>query len=205
MDYVEGLKRSYAGKIEVTVGLELDYLPGRTDFADELIAPYADRLEDLLVSVHYLPGKGGMRCLDFTPADFREGILEYYGSMERVVEEYYDHVEQALEWAASLPGRKRLGHVQLIEKFRDALPPMDDSQMNERLTRIKPKLLASGMGLDVNTAGLRVGTCGKAYVPVWFLEDCLASGIECVYGSDAHKPEDAGAGWDWFEKAVGQR
>ncbi|WP_234340305.1 histidinol-phosphatase HisJ [Gorillibacterium timonense] len=202
LDAATGVKQRFADRLEILVGLELDYLEGRTGYSEGILEQTEGRLEDLLVSVHYLRGRGGMRCIDFTPADFRENLLSYYGSIEAVVDAYYDQVEQALEWAASLPGQKRLGHINLIRKFQNALPEMDNEQVKERLSRVVPLLQRTGLGLDINTAGLRVPTCGEVYVPVWLIEKCMASGIPCVFGSDAHKPEDVAAGWDWFEGTI---
>jgi histidinol-phosphatase (PHP family) len=200
--YVQEMKARYADRIEVTIGLEIDYLHGAESFSDRLVDRWGRELEDVVVSVHYLPGVGGMRCIDFTPEDFRDAFLGYYGSMDRIVDEYYNHVEMAIEWAARLPMRKRIGHINLIEKFAKSLPPIDEALMRRRLEGIVPKLKAAGLGLDVNVAGFRVATCGKAYVPPWLIRTCLNEGIELVYGSDAHRPDHVGADWDWFERGI---
>lgn len=202
LDYARSIKAKFAGRIDIAVGLEMDYLDGAEAFSDALLETHLGALEDVVVSVHFLPGAGGMRCIDFTPEDFAAGLLSHYGSMDAVAEEYYNHVEKALEWAARIPVRKRLGHINLIEKFRTALPAIDPSLIERRLKGILPKLASAGVGIDVNTAGLRVVTCGKPYVPEWFIGECMKLGIPCVYGSDSHKPEQVGLGWDWFESAV---
>ena len=88
------------------------------------------------------------------------------------------------------------------EKFRLALPPIDQAQIRGRLTNILPILAECGVGVDVNTAGLRKSTCGIPYVPEWFMDACAERGIELVYGSDAHHPDDVGAGWEWFAAAA---
>jgi len=201
-DYLREYKKRYEGRLEVVVGLEFDYLHDRFAFTERIAEPWADVLEDSIMSVHYLPGRGGMRCIDYKPDDFRTHLLDYYGTMEKVVGEYFDHVEQAVETAVRLPGRKRIGHLGLIEKFRLELPPIDEAQVRERLERMLPILVRTGIGVDVNLAGLRVATCGKPYVPEWFIRACKAAGIECVYGSDSHKPEQVGFGWDYFERAM---
>lgn len=203
--YARSVKERTADRIEVAVGLELDYLPGQTSYTDRIVDQYGKQLEDTVLSVHYLPGRGGIRCIDFTSDDFKEGLLDYYGNMEKVVEEYYNHVEQLIEWAAPLPMRKRIGHINLIEKFRMALPEIDENQIKKRLQAILPKLRAGNIGVDVNTAGLRVKTCGKPYVPSWFIQECLADGVSCVYGSDAHHPQYVGAAYDWYEAQVLQK
>lgn len=202
MAYAKEMKRRYEGKLEVTVGLELDYLPGQLDFTERIVDEWQRELEDVVYSVHYLPGTGGMRCIDYTADDFRKHLLAYYGSMDAVVNEYYDHVEEAIRWAAKLPMRKRLGHINLIEKFRLELPEIDEALICRRLEGILPLLVESSVGIDVNTAGLRVATCGKPYVPEWFLAACRKQGIPCIYGSDSHKPEQVGFGWEWYEQQM---
>jgi histidinol-phosphatase (PHP family) len=201
-DCVLELKREFAGQLEVTLGLEMDYLHGHDAFSEEILSQVYDQLEDVLISVHYLPARGGMRCIDYKPDDFREHLLNYYGTMAKVVDAYYDHVELAIHSAAAwkLSARKRLGHINLIEKFRLVLPSIDAEQMKERLLRILPILQSSGVGIDVNTAGIRKSTCGIAYVPSWFMEQCRNRGIALVYGSDAHHPRDVGSGWEWYDE-----
>ncbi|MBH5319935.1 histidinol-phosphatase HisJ [Paenibacillus sp. GSMTC-2017] len=202
MAYAKEMKRRYEGKIEVTVGLELDYLPGQLDFTERIVDKWHKDLEDVVYSVHYLPGVGGNRCMDYTADDFKLNILPYYGTMENVVNEYYDRVEAAIEWTAQLPMRKRIGHINLIEKFQSELPPIDETLIKRRLEGVLPLLVKSNVGIDVNIAGLRVPTCGKPYVPEWFITECRKLEIPCVYGSDSHKPDQVGLGWDWYSEQM---
>lgn len=196
------VKQQYEGNIEIPVGLEMDYLYKKTDYTLRLIDQWEDQLEDIVLSVHYLPGMGGMQCMDYTPELFQSKLIDYYGSMDKVVDEYYNHIEQAIELAAGIPVRTRIGHMNLIEKFRLALPEIDPSQMMRRLNGILPKLEAAGVGIDVNTAGFRKTTCQQAYVPEWFMGECIRRNIPLVYGSDSHHPQDVGSGWDWFQEKM---
>jgi histidinol-phosphatase (PHP family) len=202
LDYAWGYKERYAERIDIRVGLEFDYLHGQESFTWNLVERCGERLEEAIVSVHFLPGKDGMRCVDLSADDFRDGLLDYYGSVDKVVETYFDHVELAIELAGKLPCTTRLGHVLLIEKFRTALPPMDEGYIRMRLERLIPLLREHGVGVDVNTAGLRKPTCGKVYVPDWFHQACLREGIDCVFGSDAHRPDEVGAGWDQYARPL---
>jgi len=106
MKAVRAVKEEFAGRLDIRVGLEMDYLHENESFTAAVLAE-ADRLglEEAIVSVHYLPGRGGMRCVDYTPEDFRENLLSYYGSMERVTDVYFDHVELAVRSAAAWPWR----------------------------------------------------------------------------------------------------
>ncbi|MGM1047790.1 MAG: histidinol-phosphatase HisJ [Bacillota bacterium] len=156
--YIQHAKRfklNYQDKIDVTVGLELDYLPGKLDYTESILNDWGQELEDVIFSVHYLPGVGGIRLIDYRPDYFKDYILAYYGTMEKVVDEYYDHIEAAITWVSQLSNRKRIGHINLIEKFKDALPKMDEMQIKERLERIVPLLIKNNVGLDVNTARIK--------------------------------------------------
>lgn len=199
---VQEVKQEFDGRLEITAGLEMDYLYENETFTEGILSEVSGKLEDVLISVHYLPGRGGMRCVDYTADDVRENLLSYYGSMARVADAYYDHIELAVRSAKDWPWRKRLGHINLIEKFRTALPAIDETHMRERLTRLLPLLAECGVGIDVNTAGLRKATCGKAYVPEWFIRECIARDIPLVFGSDAHRPDEVGSGWEWYEGVV---
>ncbi|MFD0870116.1 histidinol-phosphatase HisJ [Paenibacillus residui] len=201
-DYVKNYKNRYEGVLEIWTGMEIDYLPGKPQYSLELAEQCHHEVEDWVVSLHFLPGKDGMRCIDYTPQDFEEGLIAYYGSMEKVVDEYYNELEQGVALAAKLPGSRRLGHVNLIEKFHKALPPIDPDQIRKRLDGLLPKLAEAGVGIDVNTAGLRVPTCGQPYVPGWFIGRCLEMGIPLVFGSDAHRPEHVGEGWNYYEESI---
>ena len=193
------VKEHYADRIEVLVGLELDYLPGQEGFSRALVDRWLGHLDEVLISVHFLPGEGGMRCICLSREEFEEGLLGYHGTMEAVVEWYFDHVEAAIDLAGELPIPVRLAHPTLIEAFRLVMPPYDEAVVERRLRKLLPKLRDERIGLDANASGLRAEFCRKAYPPGWFVRECLASGIRSVFGSDAHRPSGVGQGWDWFE------
>lgn len=200
---VVALKCRYRGLIDVCVGLEIDHLPGRTSYTEQLLARAGEDLEEMIVSVHYVAGRrGAMHCIDYTPDDVKQNLLPYYGSMDRLMQAYYDEVECAISTAGQWSGvkvrpdlRMRLGHVDLIDKFRSVLPPFDEAHRKERLLRLLPLLVRYRMGIDVNTAGLRKPFCQQMYVQPFFIEACIAQGVPLVFGSDAHDPNEVGAHW----------
>jgi len=151
IEHAKRYKQEYNGKIDVTIGLELDYLPGKLDFTERIIDDFEQDLEDIIYSVHYIPGIGGMRLIDYRPDYFRENILAYYGTMEKVVDQYYNCIEEAIGWISQFSVRKRIGHINLIEKFKKVLPEIDEGQIKDRMEKIITLLLRSNVGLDVNT------------------------------------------------------
>lgn len=60
------------------------------------------------------------------------------------------------------------------------------------------------VGVDVNAAGLRLESCGIPYLAAWFVGECIQRAIPFVFGSDAHRPEDVGAGWEWYERTLAE-
>ena len=199
--YVDQCKDKFNGRIEIVSGLELDYLHGATDFTDSIISEWKHKIDDVVYSVHYLPGKDGMYCVDYTSEYFIKHLLSYYGTIDKVIDAYYDHIEHAIKHAGTFSMRKRIGHINLIRKFEHSLPSFNEEQINKRLLQLIPLLKKHQVGIDVNIAGLRVATCGQAYVPPWFIAACQREDIMCVYGSDAHRPEQVGLYWDWFSQS----
>jgi len=201
-EYVMKVKKKYENQIEIVIGLELDYLHDRQDYTDQLVASWGHVLEEVIYSVHYLPGADGNYCVDFTADNLKQNLLSYYGSIDVLVDLYFDHVELAIEQAGKLPMRARIGHINLIRKFQKQLPPFNEELFRARLEGLLPLLQTHGVGVDVNVAGFRVASCEQEYVPGWFIERCIDLGISVVYGSDAHKPEQVGLYWDWYEQAL---
>ncbi|QAY66936.1 histidinol-phosphatase HisJ [Paenibacillus protaetiae] len=202
LDMAESLREQYKDSIRLMAGLEVDYIPGMEQWTKGMLDECAGRLEDSLLSVHYLPGKGGWRCVDYTAEDFKEGLVDYYGSAERVYEAYYEAVEQSIDADLGLYKPKRVGHLTLIHKFKDAAAPADPDCCNDAILRILDKVQAKGMELDVNLAGLYQPACREVYPPEWILREAVKRGIPLVYGSDSHNPGHVGRGYDVYEQLM---
>lgn len=196
------LKRKFAGRIEVKVGLEVDYIPGHETWTRNLLDQYGPDMEDALLSVHFLEGKGGWRCVDHSPDDFREGLLEVYGNLEAVHRAYWALIRQAILADLGPYKPRRVGHLSLINKFqrRFALenPLLFKPQIEEILDLIK----ANHLELDLDAAGLFKPDCLEVYPPDWILREALRRGIPMVYGSDAHSVNGVGQGFDQTQLVV---
>lgn len=197
---VQRVRSQYAEALDVCIGLELDYLSGNVGFMEDIVHRIDGALHDVIVSVHFVPGlHGTMRCIDYTPEYVRTHVLPAYGTMDRLVQAYFDEVEQAIASAAcisGLPRRVRLGHVTLIDKFRAVLPPYDRAYCEERLERLVPLLAQYGVGIDLNTAGLRKPHCQHMYATKTFVTSCHTANVPIVFGSDAHDPSEVAFGWE---------
>jgi histidinol-phosphatase (PHP family) len=71
------LNQKYKDRIEIRVGLEPDDLPDHSDWTRYLLKEYDGYLDETILSVHFLKGVDGFRCVDLTPEDYREGLVKY--------------------------------------------------------------------------------------------------------------------------------
>ena len=95
--HAQELKKRYAERIDIRVGLEVDYIPGYESDIRTMLNDYGSQMDDALLSVHFLEGKGGWRCVDLSPEDFQDGLIDVYGSVEAVHRAYWTFVKQAVE------------------------------------------------------------------------------------------------------------
>lgn len=202
-DLVKDLKRVYGQKIEIRSGLEVDYLPGYEAFTKEQLKEWNHHLDEILFSIHFMPGKGGMRCIDFKPDDFRDGLLSYYGDITSVHDAYWKMVKEMLQVHLGFNKPIRIGHLALIYKFYEEFPLEKHNHFStdffkEILTLVKEKQYS----LDYNMAGTNQKLWGHPYMLDPILYWCNQLDIELVYGSDAHRLESVGQGYAQFEEQI---
>ncbi|MEO0077408.1 MAG: histidinol-phosphatase HisJ family protein [candidate division WOR-3 bacterium] len=90
-----------------------------------------------------------------------------------------------------------IAHIDIYRKY---IAPLFGGELEaacrSRLQRAVEQVAAAGIGLEVNTAGLRRGG-GETYPPEWVVRAARDAGVRTfTIGSDAHRPEDLGAGVD---------
>lgn len=187
------LKRVYGDRIQIMAGLEIDFFEGLESFAVDMIRANVDRLDDLIVSLHFIRGRNGFKPLDYKPEVFEEELLEFYGSIDNVQAAYWEAVERMAAFTPKLPETRRLGHLGLINKFAGLFEKrssqFDSVRFFESLLR---KIKRHGWALDFNVAGLNQKWYQNIYLTEAMLYWAGKLGINTVYGSDAHSVEAVG-------------
>jgi histidinol-phosphatase (PHP family) len=180
------LRSRYAERLEVCVGLEVDYIPGRERDCRSLLDAVGPALDDALLSIHFLPIPGGYACVDLSAEHTQRLLIPHYGSLQAVHAAYWSAVRRAVEMDLGPWKPKRLGHLTLAHKFRLELgePPLDWTL--EQVDPILRAMAERGMALDVNAAGLKKPGCRQLYPPEEILVLAVRYGVPLVYGSDAH-------------------
>lgn len=189
---IEDLKEKYKDKIKINVGLEVDYLDGLEDETKKLLNEYGPYLEDGVLSVHFI--KIGHKFTDIDGKDGFKKAVDYYGSVEKVYDKYYETLLKAVKSDLGEYKPKRIGHPNLIRIFNKLYPV--EYKNNVLLESLAKAIKERDYEVDVNTAGLRKPYCGEIYVSGFFKELVEKYQIKKVYGSDSHTCSDMARDFD---------
>lgn len=193
----EALREQYAGRLEVRVGLEIDYLGaaqgGWHGPLLDLLGPIWSRLapDATILSLHFLDDQ----VVDGT-VDRMRALIPPGESVEAVHLRYYATLRSALtaswRWRGQDLRPRRLGHLTLPRKFSRALPLSDPDRVEAAALSVVELAAAEGVELDLNTSGLDKPDCGEIYLSESLARRAIELGVPLVYGSDAHAPEQVG-------------
>ncbi|MEE8825133.1 histidinol-phosphatase HisJ [Lentilactobacillus sunkii] len=194
------LKKAYAGQIRILVGFEIDYLAKYRDWTTQMLNQYGDQMDDGILSVHFLPTKNGLRAVDDSELDFRDGVLKEYGSPLEVAKAYLSTVLEAVNWTTNNKPI-RYGHIMLYRKWRNAFPPTTiwkDGNTISLMDTILKDILTRNQMLDCNMAGLFRPKETESSPNYSWLAVAKKMGIPLVYGSDAHKVSAVSQGYNTY-------
>lgn len=184
---VRRVKLDWGGRLEVFLGMEVDYIPGVSSPADPSIRSLG--LDYVLGSVHFVdPADGEWNwTVDGPPDEFQKGLSACYGgSVRRLVEAYFARVG---EMAATRPDI--VGHFDIVKKNnRDGrFYSEEDSWYRAASLGALEAVAASGSILEVNTGGIVRNTSGALFPSPFLLREALRLGIPVMVTADAHRPE----------------
>jgi len=183
------LAERFSERIEVLIGLEVDYLPG-------LSSPRAVRasagLDYVIGSVHYLDrlSDGTVLTVDGPAEELRRGVRESFGgNARRAVERYFELVAEMVRDEQP----DVVGHLDLIKKNNDGLYDEEASWYHAAIEETLHVAAASPCVVEVNT-----GAVSRGYRPDFYPADRVLAAmarlrIPVTLGSDAHRPEHVAA------------
>ncbi|MHA1731586.1 MAG: histidinol-phosphatase HisJ [Promethearchaeota archaeon] len=186
-DYVaeiQRLREVYGGQVEILIGAEVDYYPGKEGVIGRAIEAFP--LDYIYLSVHVLPNEDfGAWCID-------DDRYEYvYGKVP--VDEVYNQYFETLERGVNTGLFDIVGHIDLPKKFRHF--PTSRGVVEESLERLVRAISSRNMCVEVNTAGWRKPV-GEQYPSTELMKRLADAGVEFVLGSDSHDPRDVGFRFD---------
>ena len=183
------IKLKYLNDIKINTGFEVDYVEGLEKETKKILNAYGEKLEDSILSVHFIKLENSYYCVDASIKEFKK-LIEILGSVEKVYDIYYETLLRAIKSDLGNYKPKRIGHPTLVRIFNKEYP---SEYNNVNLFReIIKEMKERNYEIDFNTAGIRKPYCKESYPSGIFLDLVNAYDVKMVYGSDAHNASDVG-------------
>ncbi|WP_181350744.1 histidinol-phosphatase HisJ family protein [Thalassobacillus sp. CUG 92003] len=178
-DYHTLFEQAQAEGLQVKMGIEMDYTPGKEKEMQAFID--AHPFDYVIGSVHWI-GDWGIDLASYREEYEKRDIKEAY-------RQYFDQIVTLAESRLF----NFVGHIDLIKIFN--YWPDDEAFLHQQYDRAVAALAASGTCIEISTAGLRKPV-GAIYPDPVLLKKCYEAGVGIVICSDAHKPEHIGYAYD---------
>ena len=175
------LKKRYAGKINLLVGVELDWFK---DFKDKLVEQANRRHYDhKIISVHKLKIEDKYEPIDYT-LEYFDSIVERAGGIEKLVRMYYSEMRKAVRLGLF----NAVGHLDLIKIYNKDCRLFSDKEdwyRQEVMKTLEVISIQRDLAVEINTSGFRK-TCGEQYPADWIIEEAKKMKIPLILSTDAH-------------------
>lgn len=195
---VRALQKKYCNVIKISLGFEVDYLPGFEDQIRVFLDEYGPLTEQNILSVHFMCGANNkFWCLDLSPEDFEKGFSPLFSNPQLLYCNYFELVKSSLEADLGEFKPQRIGHMSLIKKYQDyfGLPEFFNKDTMQLITQIIKLIKNQGRQLDFNTAGMYKTYCNEFYPGGQICRLAYKNKIPLIYGSDAHSIAEVGRGY----------
>lgn len=169
VEMVEAAREAWAGRVEVRLGLETDYLPGLEGWIERLHGEAA--FDYVLGSVH-------PQIPEYRERFFTGDWVEFHRG-------YYLHLAEAAETGLF----DCLAHPDIVKNLGSA--HWDVAGLMPDICRALDRIAATGMAMELNTSGLNKKVAEMNPAPA-ILAEMRRREIPVVVGGDAHEPERVG-------------
>lgn len=171
-----GLRKEYAGKMNLYIGIELDSL-GPVQEAEYAIG-----------SVHCIPKAGEYILVDNTDEALTEAVNRLWkGDWYALVEDYYEQLASSYEkikcdW---------IGHFDIITKFNQDYKHFDETRKEylEPALEAMKKLNKRGLPFEINTGAMSRGSRKEPYPSEILLKELHHMGGRIIINSDSHQSD----------------
>ena len=169
------LRNEYAGKIDLLLGCEHDWLspPSRFEY------------DYTIESVHYVPKDGQLWCVDWSREIFADAVRTLYGGdVYALCRDYFRTVCESIEGTSA----DVLGHIELVMKFNEARDLFDDADPRYLGPAQACAELAarSGRLVEINTGAIAKGYRTQPYPGPAMLKRVRECGGRVILSSDCH-------------------
>lgn len=191
-DYAAGIDRlreEFGSQLFIGKGIEVCFQPQRMDY----ILNFLDKhdFDLVLVSVHYFSG------VPVHPKENWEGIDPAAGTRQ-----YLEDVLAAVQFIEKIHAKHGrvfdvLGHLDVVKRYTHRYyGTYDISPFANIVDDILRACIAADLTPEINTSSLRMGLEETMPNATTFRRYVELGGRAISFGSDSHRPEDIGAGFD---------
>ena len=187
---VRRLRAALRDRLEIYLGLEMDYLPEAPTIAFQRDRVLSLGWDYVIGSIHYLGREAGgdLWSMDLDRETFERGLRDIYHGDVRV---YCDHYYATVRDLARDGRFTIMGHLDYTKRFNDGDRYYSDEApwYRQMIDQTLAVLARAGMILEVNTGGWR-SPRREAYPAPFILHRAHELGMSVTVNSDAHRPED---------------
>jgi histidinol-phosphatase (PHP family) len=176
VDLVAAAREEFAGRVDVRLGIESDFLPGFESWIEKLHAR---------APLHHVLGSVHMQLWHYKTRYFNGDVFEYQQT-------YFEHLAQSAESGLF----DTLAHPDLVKN--EAPHEWRFSRIEPFILRALDRIAKTGVAMELNTSGLSKAVPEMNPGPR-ILKMVRERGIPIVLGADAHRPARVG---DRFEQAL---
>jgi histidinol-phosphatase (PHP family) len=175
---------------DLRLGIEADFIAGAEDRIANLLE--ARDFDYVVGSVHFIRD-GAVDMDDFS-------VWDSGRSLEEVWRRYFETVAESARCGLF----DIIAHPDLVKIWgRDRPERTPAGDLRRYYEPAVEAFAEAGIAVEVSTAGLRKPV-GEMYPAPAFLEMCLEAGVPLALSSDAHRPEDVGAGYEQALELLGE-
>jgi histidinol-phosphatase (PHP family) len=202
IDTAVKVRKRWEGKLNVYLGLEVDYIEGISGPRDADIQELP--LDYILGAVHYLvsPKDGRLFTVDGPPEDFNPGFEQFDKDGLALCKAYYD----AYGSMVKAGGCEILGHLDIIRKNNNRVSffSPEDPEYKKLLVKTADIIAAARSNaaeaktpiMEVNTGSIIRGSAAEPYPSLDVLKLLYERNIPLVINSDAHAPSHLGGAYE---------
>ncbi|HMD51838.1 MAG TPA: histidinol-phosphatase [Solirubrobacteraceae bacterium] len=165
---------------DLKLGIEADFVPGGEDRLAGVLD--ARDFDYVIGSVHFLR-EGAVDMDDYS-------VWSSGRSPEQIWRRYFQTIGEAARSGLF----DILAHPDLVKMWGPERP-VPEGDLRRYYEPAVEGIAEAGAAVEVSTAGLRKRVA-EIYPAPAFLQMCVEAGVPVALSSDAHRPEDVGAGYD---------
>jgi len=191
---IHTLKNTFGDKIQIYLGFEMDFIPGKMGPNHPAIADCA--VDYTVGSIHYIDtyNDGTAWNIDGFHEEFIKGLHEIFNNnIKNAITRYYELTIEMLE--TDKPDI--LGHLDKIkmQNIEQSFFKEDETWYRAMIDKLIQTIRKSNVMVEINTRGFYKKGDTAFYPSNWIIEKLIEADIPLVLNADSHQPKEITAGY----------